>query len=176
MKTKFRDTEAWKIIRTLLEILAFAAVIWLFCELYNSLISTAKAESVTEAYVLCDDCVNIRREPTKKSTSIGQFECGEKLYLDGKEKNGYLHCTGLRLEEDEGWIYSGYVVYDEPIRTNQSATIISKGRLAARKNVGGKRTRWLRSGASVKVQWWSDDWCLTNCGYVQTRYLELEGE
>ena len=176
MKKPFLETEAWKIIRTFLQILAFAAVIWLFCQLYNFLMSTAKAESFTEAYVLCDDCVNIRREPSKKSTVIGQFECGEKLYLDGKKKNGYLHCTDLHLEEEEGWIHAGYVIYDEPIRINQSATIISKGRLAARKYVSGKRTRWLKSGASVTVHWWSDDWCLTNCGYIQTKFLELEGE
>lgn len=175
MKKRFLDTEAWKLFRTFIQILLIVLIVYLCIAGCKLLISTAHAET-KEAYVLCDDCVNIRREPTKKSTSIGQFECGEKLCLDGKEKNGYLHCTGLRLEEDEGWIYSGYVVYDEPIRTNQSATIVSKGRLAARKNVGGKRTRWLRSGASVKVYWWSDDWCLTNCGYVQTRYLELEGE
>lgn len=56
----------------------------------------------------------------------------------------------------------------------RAATIISKGRLAARKNVDGKRTRWLKSGAKLKVHWWSEEWCLTDCGYVKSVYLEME--
>ena len=128
----------------------------------------------TEAYVLCADYVNIRPFPNRKGEALGRFETGDVLHLDGKKKNGYLHCVGTNLEAD-GWIFSGYVVYDRPERIDRDATIVSKGRLAARKYVGGKRTRWLKPLATVRVYSWSDEWCVTNCGYVQTKYLELEG-
>ena len=28
----------------------------------------------------------------------------------------------------------------------------------------------------AKAYYASEEWCVTNCGYVQTKYLELEGE
>jgi len=181
MKHKsFFDTEAWKWIRTALEIAVIAALIWFAASLYTSLgFSEARADEyddVTVGYVICVDYVNVRQFPNKNGEPLGMYETGTKVYLDGKKKNGYLHIVDTGLEDCEGWIKSGYIVYDEPIRVNQSATIVSKGRLAARNCVNGRRTRWLKPLASVKVYYWSDEWCVTNCGYVQTKYLELEGE
>jgi len=171
---KIFDSEMWKWCRTVLEIVLIILLVYGAICLYNSF--GFADEMYDEAYVLCADYVNIRMKPTKKSESIGRFECGEKIWLDGKKRNGYLHCVNLSLESDTGWIHSGFVVFDEPERVNQSAVIVSKGRLAARKYVNGKRTRWLKPLASLKVYWWSDDWCVTDCGYVQSKYLELEGE
>ena len=179
-RKKFRNTELWKILRTTIEILLFAAVICGLVHFYMSLgLSEAKAdeyEDLTVGYVICVDYVNVRQFPNKNGEPLGMYETGTKVYLDGKKKNGYLHIVDTGLEDCEGWIKSGYIVYDEPIRVNQSATIVSKGRLAARNCVNGRRTRWLKPLASVKVYYWSDEWCVTNCGYVQTKYLELEGE
>lgn len=176
MKKRFTETEGWKWLRTLIEILVIAAVVWLAIALYTSLGFANAEELYDEGYVLCTDYVNVRRKPSTKSASIGTFECGEHLYLDGKKKNGFLHCVDLMLEENEGWIHSGFVVSDKPERVWQKATIVSKGRLAARKYVNGKRTRWLKPLASVTVYYWSDEWAVTDCGYVMTQYLELEGE
>jgi len=180
MRKRFRDTEAWKWIRLLLEIVVMAAMIWGAIRLYTSFgfASAYGDEYYEEAYVLCvpNDVVNVRRKPSRSSEVIGRFETGEKIWLDGKRKSGYLHCVNVSLEEDSGWIHSGYVVYDRPEYVGQNAVIVSKGRLAARKYVGGKRTRWLQPLASVKVWYWSNEWAVTNCGYVKTDYLELEGE
>ena len=175
MKKRFRDTELWKWIRTLLQLAGFILIIIAMILVWGWLESTAKSET-TEAYVLCDSYVNIRKSPSRQSDVIGRFECGEQLTLDGKSRNGFLHCVDLALESNDGWIHSGYVVYDKPIVTNESATIVSKGRLAARNRVNGDRLRWLKPLATVKVYYWSDDWCVTNCGYVQSKYLEPEGE
>ena len=173
--------EFWRrIIITVVEIAAIIFVIWMIILASESIVfSEAKADrydDVVEAYVLCDDFVYIRQFPNNNNEPLGRFETGDMVFLDGKKKNGYLHCVDLSLEASEGWIHKGYVVYDKPIKVNQRATIVSKGRLAARKNVNGKRTRWLKSQASLKVYFWSDEWCVTDCGYVQTRYLELDGE
>lgn len=175
MRKRFRDTDLWKLLRTLLQIVGFVLLFFALTLVFDFLRSTVHAET-TEAYVLCDSYVNIRKSPSRQSDVIGRFECGEQLTLDGKSKNGFLHCVDLGLEEDEGWIHSGYVVYDKPIVTNESATIVSKGRLAARNRVNGDRLRWLKPLASVRVYYWSDEWCVTNCGYVQSKYLEPEGE
>ena len=169
-----------KIIIVVIEIAVMIGVIWFIVMASEQIVlSEAQADSydnLTEAYILCDDYVNIRRFPNNDDEPLGRFETGDTVVLDGKKKNGYLHCIDLSLEACEGWVHKGFVVYDKPVKVNQRAVIVSKGRLAARKYVGGKRTRWLKSGASVKVYYWSDEWCVTDCGYVQTRYLELVGE
>ena len=141
---------------------------------YFLLYSNANAEEET-AYVFCVDYVNVRQFPSKKGEEIGRFETGDVVHLDGKKRNGFLHCVDTGLESD-GWIHAGFIVYDEPEHVNQKATVVSKGRLAARKYIGGKRTRWLKPLSTVTVYYWSEDWAITNCGYVQSKHLELEGE
>ena len=127
-------------------------------------------------YVICapGDYVNVRSGPGSKYESIGRFETGDRVTLDGKKRNGFLHCVGLSLEKSDGWIHSGYVIGSKPVSVNRNARITSNGRLAARKNVNGKRTRWLKPDAIVTVYVWSDEWCVTNCGYIQSQYLEPE--
>lgn len=160
---------AGRIVKTIAELLIIIAVLMLILVVMQK---TGIAEE-TEGYILCSDFVNVRPFPNKKSDPIGRLESGDKVWLDGKKKNGYFHCVDMGLESD-GWVYGGFIVYDEPIQVGQTAVIVSRGRLAARKYVGGKRTRWLKPLATVKVYWWSNDWCVTNCGYIQSRYLELE--
>ena len=137
--------------------------------------STASAEEY-DAWIICtpEDYVNVRSGPSSKSESIGRFETGDRVTLDGKKRNGFLHCVGLSLESNDGWIHSGYVISSKPVSVNRNARITSNGRLAARKNVNGKRTRWLKPDAIVTVYVWSDEWCVTNCGYIQSQYLEPE--
>ena len=163
-----------RVCKTVAEIVVLAVLIFLAVFLYKSVGFAERDDGVTEAYVLCADFVYVRPFANKKGEPLGRLEAGDRVFLDGKKKNGFLHIVDTGLEAD-GWVHKGFIVYDEPIKVNQSATIISRGRLAARKFVNGKRTRWLKPLASVHVYWWSDEWVLTNCGYIQTRYLELEG-
>lgn len=135
----------------------------------------AKAEVHYETrFVLCSDYVNVRCSPNKKQEPIGRLETGDMVITDGKKRNGYVHCVDLMFEDAEGWVFAGYLTEDKPEHVNRKATIVSRGRLAARKYVNGRRTRWLKPNAELTVWYWSDDWALTNCGYVQTKYLELE--
>ena len=129
-------------------------------------------------YVICmpKDRVNIRLGPSRSSSSVGWCEAGDIVYYDGKTKNGYRHCVGLGVEAGEGWIHKGYLVYDPVEYVNADAMIVSKSRLAARKYINGKRTRWLKPGGVVRIYYWTNEWALTNCGYVQSAYLELNGE
>ena len=174
-----RDSNEWKILRTVIEIALIAIAVYLVVSIYLSLgMSEANAEDddgLTEAYILCVDYVNVRPFPNRKGDELGRFECGTRVWLDGRKRNGFLHVVNTGLE-DAGWIYAGFIVYDEPEKMCRSAVIVSKGRLAARKYVNGKRTRWLKPLAHLIVYAWSDEWCVTNCGYVKSQYLELEGE
>ena len=174
-----RKTEAWKYIRTVLEILLIAASIYVIVQLFTALgISEAFAEEedYEVRWVLCSDFVYVRSTPNKKQEPLGWLEPGDMVYVDGKVRNGYVHVVRICLESDDGWVHKGFLVEDAPEKMNRTATVASRGRLAARKYVKGKRTRWLKPMATVKVYWWSDEWALTDCGYVKTQYLELDGE
>lgn len=133
-------------------------------------------ETYTKAWVICqpNDYVNARVKPTSRSESVGWFDPGDDILLDGQEQNGFVHCVG-RFETDGAWVFSGYVVYEEPVRVNVHACVISKGKLQARKCVGGKRRCWLKNGDEIRVHWWTGEWCVTNKGFVMTKYLEMEG-
>ena len=179
MKKNFFDTDVWKWIRTLIEILLIIAVIWGCVRLWHAVgFGEARAEEYEVRYVICmpGDHVNVRPFPSTRHERSGYLEPGDEVLLDGKKKNGFAHCVDMNTESGEGWVYRGYLVEDKPVRVSGTAEIISRGRLAARKYVNGKRTRWLKAGATVKVYYVSDEWTLTNCGYVKTKYLELGGE
>ena len=134
---------------------------------------------IEDAWVLCQkgSLVNIREKPSKSSSVIPSLmECGSEIHLDGKKKGSWLHCVNLSLEEDEGWIYEGYVTSREPVLVEKEAYIKSNGRVAARKSVGGDRVKWLKPNQKVTVQYFSGDWCITNFGYVQGEYIEFVEE
>lgn len=155
--------------------IVFATIIILLLIFFCRSAGIAEKSDYTEAYILCVDYVNVRPFPNRKGEPVGRLESGDRVWLDGKKRNGFLHIVDTGMESD-GWVYKGFVVYDEPERIYQTAVIVSRGRLAARKYVNGRRTRWLKPKATLRVYYWSDDWCVTNCGYVQSRYLELVGE
>ena len=131
-----------------------------------------------DVWVLCDpdSFVCVREAPRKTAFAVGGITCGTLLETDGKEKGNFIHVINIHAEDDTGWISKQYIVYSEPKPLYQSATVVSNGRLAARKGVGGKVRKWLKPMDTLTIYWWSDEWCLTNYGYVQTAYLELDGE
>ena len=182
---RFRDTELWKYLRTALEIALIALAVLAIIYAFRSLgISEAFAEDVypgneyETAYVICmpGDNVNVRPFPSTAHERSGYLEPGEMVYMDGKKKNGFVHCVGTHTESGEGWVFKGYLVPDPPERMNQKAVITSNGRLAARKYINGKRKKWLKPQAIVTVYYWTDEWSLTDCGYVKSKYLDFIGE
>jgi hypothetical protein len=104
---------------------------------------------------------------------IGHLYFGDSVELDGKVRNGFAHVVGLSFEEVDGWIYKGLLVDTPPIAFQGKDQIISKGRVAVRQYIGGKRNKWLRSGREVVVYAISQDWSITDQGYIQTKYLSV---
>ena len=162
-----------KILITLLEIALIALVVYGAITALNSI---GFAEDLWEVYVVCQpgDYVNVRENPSRKSEAVGYADGGDSVLIDGAEKNGYLRCYYIG-EMGIGWIHKGYVVYDQPERVSITAKVNSKARVAARQYVNGKRRAWLKKNDEVKVYWLSDEWCVTNKGFVKTKYLDVNG-
>lgn len=159
-----------KLFKTVLIVLLIIAALILnvYC------LTSGKAETI-DAWVICnpESYVNVRSNPQKKSMVIGRFESGTYIQLDGKKKNGFYHCINVSLEEDEGWISKGYIVFDEPKRPcNTYHTVTGNGRVAARSTMGGKRNCWLKKGMQVRVYVISDEWAVTNKGFIKSEFLE----
>lgn len=173
---RFRDSEAWKWIKLVLELLAIGiAVLGVVLVLKNAGMP-ARADGIgTSAWVVCQpgDYVNARRKPSGRSEVLGRFDAGDEVVLDGKKRNGFMHVISAGLEEDECWIHSGYLVYDRPEYFGGiSGVVSSNGRLAARKRIGGERRMWLGTGDTVRIWYRSDEWCVTDKGFVMTEYIE----
>ena len=137
-------------------------------------ISFVKAEELTEAWVICQDYVNVRVKPSRKSDSVGRLDAGDSVLVSDTKKHGFLKCYGIG-EYGEGWIHSGYIVYDKPEKVNCKAYSVSRGKLRARRYIGGKRLHWIKHMEEVRVYWISEDWCVTDKGFVESRFLEMEG-
>ena len=138
-------------------------------------VSYAEEPEEIDCWVMCqpDSWVYARLNPNKNSMEIGRLECGDHIYTDGKEKNGFLHVYVL-FEYGEGWVHKGYIVYDEPQKpVFQETTIQSNGRVKARKTIGGKRRCWLKDEQKIKVYMYSEEWAVTNKGFVQTQFIDL---
>jgi hypothetical protein len=120
-----------------------------------------------------DSYVNIRSKPNGKSQIEGYALCGYDLETDGKMKNGFLHVY-TSVEAGEGWIANGYVVWDEPTEVNEWYYICSPWRVAIRRTIGGKMRKWGYNLDSLKVYWISDEWSVTNEGFVKTEFLEVD--
>ena len=142
------------------------------------LFSTCLGE--TETYwVMCnpDSFVFIREYPKKSSVEGGYLEYGDSVEVDGRKRNGYWHIEGLTTELGEGWVKGMYLVDEEPESPGEKTyVVVSKGRLAVRNGVNGKRTRWLKPGEEVVVYGMTSEWAVTNVGYVKVEYLEEVGE
>ena len=180
MRKSFMDTELWKWIRTIIQLIGIVLLILAIISVVDFFMSTVRAEGDDgeTAYAICvmDDVVNIRATPKTKGEWIGYLNPGDMVRLDGKKQNGYAHCVDMNTESGEGWVFAGYLVGDCPYLVDCDAEIVSNGRLAARKYVNGKRTKWLKPNATLHVYYLSGEWCSTNCGYVQTKFLRMEEE
>ena len=130
-----------------------------------------------EYFIICNpkSYVNVRRSPKKGAEEIGRLDCGDSFLSDGKKKNGYIHVVGM-TEYGEGWIHKGYVVEDQPIIESLRGTIAATGRVKTRRYIGGKKLEWLEVCTDVWIYVMSDEWAVTNRGFIRTKYLEVWNE
>ena len=147
-----------------------------FC-LMVLMFSPACAEEMPtyRCWALCEPGseVMIREKPGKLSTAVGSTVSGAELRTDWEESGNWIHLVELNNETGEGWISLDYVVFDEPVRLDMEGAIKGKGRVACRKCIGGKRKAWASAGSEITVYWWSAEWCVTDRGYIQSKFVEI---
>ena len=148
--------------------LVFAIVI------LSSMFEYARADKY---FVLCkpDGEVNIREKPKLKSRIVACVFFGDCLTTDGQEKNGFVHVTGLAAETDSGWIYKGLLANDKPIKSEGHAQVFKAENVACRKyaSTDSKILKRLNEGTNVRVYAISEEWCVTEYGYIMTEFLTL---
>jgi len=115
--------------------------------------------------------VLIREKPGKNGEIVGAAKLGVKLETDWKEKGKWLHVVELASESGEGWVYGGYVVFQEPEIIGEMREIVGGGRVRCRQCIDGKTTGWIAAGKSVMVYAMADGWAVTEKGYIQSRYI-----
>ena len=159
--------------RNVLYMFLLLVILLAMCLLMEFIRSSAVAE---DAYIICypNDVVIVREKPKKTAFAISELLPGAVVHLDGKQRNGYLHCVDMNNETSDGWVSKRYVVDEQPIEMNIEAIVISKGRLAARKYIGGERIRWIKPQTDVMVYFYTEEWCVTDKGYIMTKYLEFD--
>lgn len=140
--------------------------------------ASAAGEEYREGWIMCqpDSYVNIREAPKTSANESGYLVAGDRIFLDGKVKNGYAHCVRLSTEASEGWVYKGFISSYEPVKDGREYRIRSKGRVAARRSISGDRRCWLHNDDILTVHLRSDDWCLTNKGFVKSEFIDFDSE
>lgn len=126
-------------------------------------------------FILCNPKtpVNVRRSPKISSQESGRLDFGDSVMTDGKVKNGFLHILGV-TEDMEGWIFSGYTVPDQPVKLeNAWANVAASGRVMSYRWINGKKNKWVKVGTDVRVYAISEEWAVTDRGYMRTEYLEI---
>lgn len=130
-----------------------------------------------EYYIICkpESEVNVRESAKLKSKIVACVFFGQKVISDGKEKNGFVHVVGLCAESDNGWIYKGLLARDRPIASEGYAQVFKAENVACRKyaSTDSKVLKRLSAGTNVKVYAISEEWCVTEYGFIMTEFLTL---
>ena len=97
MLKRFFKTEAWERLKAVIDILLVATLIILLSLVVKGLGIAEEAGYYNIAYIICmpDDYVNVRQWPSTKGEPLGGLDSGHMIYLDGEEKNGFLHIINL---------------------------------------------------------------------------------
>ena len=161
--------------RIMIVVLGIAAIIVVMFTLHDvGLADDYEDEGFVKVWVLCqpDSYVNVREFAKKDSTEVAMGEPGDSFLTDMKKKNGFLHVYGP-FEAGEGWISKGYVVYEEPERIDCCYRIDSNARVACRRTISGNRRCWAYCDDVVMVYWMTDEWCVTNLGFIKSEFINF---
>ena len=165
--------EIW--LRILCIIAVVAAVVWV-----AHAIGEEDEPEYQTFYVICKpkSHVNAREFPRKTAKIAGRLECGDAVLTLGERYGRYMKIYGPTFESPDVWIHAGYLVENEPeiYKDGIKGIIRANGRVSVRRFVRGQRRAWIRPGKQVTVYVVSDDWILTNRGYIQREFVEIEQE
>lgn len=122
--------------------------------------------------------VDVHIKPDKDSEIVGRLDPLDSFHTDGESRNGYIWCDVG--EAGGGWIYSGYVSTEEPEKVNERYVCVAKKQAACRRWIRGPqiegRGAWLKNMSNVVVFYRTSEWSVTNRGYIQSEWLEVDPE
>lgn len=168
--TNYSTTISSRRTRIITILIALVLAVIAFTGNYGTIRARAE-ETTTNAWALCKTYINIRLWPSKEATAVGFLDPCDRVEVDGRTKNGFAHI----VEPVDGWVYAGYLTFSEPQAVGETYTVVAPRRVAARRWVDGPQMGtkpWLINGSEVTVLYMSDDWALTNRGYVKAEWLE----
>lgn len=156
--------------RAVLQIVLLFVILAAIGAMIACLVGTAFGD---ELYVICKPGteVNARISPRKGAEVVGRYDCGDRIETDGIERNGFVHAVNVSLEVSEAWISKRYLVDDRPLIREMRVIVVSPVRVRARSGVDGQRLAWLKPEQEVTIFARSDEWCVTNKGFVRTEFL-----
>ena len=131
-------------------------------------------------WVMCNpnSFVFVREFPKKNGKEAGYLYYGDEVVVDGQKRNGYWHIVdGISTESGDGWVKGLYLVDEKPEPAESTLYCVSsRGRVALRSGVNGRRIGWLKNGDTVRVYGKTSEWAVTKRGYVKIQYFDIEGE
>ena len=140
----------------------------------------AANDQLATCWVMCKpgSQVNVRRRPDGGSKSETQLDAGERILTDGECQDGWVHVYGVG-ENGGGWVYSGYIVLEEPQKIGTRYVCVAKKQAACRRWIGGPQVdgrAWIKNGENVDVFYIADGWACTSRGYIKAEWLEADPE
>ena len=166
--------------KTIIFALIAAVVLAVTCVVHAGNLAARAEEQLITCWVMCKpgDYVNVREWASTSAQAVGYLESGDSFQTDGSSRNGFIKAIELG-ECSESWVYSGYVVTEEPVPVFENYSCCAIKRVAIRRWMGGpkvEKTPWLVNGSDVSVFYIADGWAITNRGYIQSEWLEADPE
>lgn len=137
------------------------------------------ASANMKMHVLCDpnSYVNIRKDPNSKAYIMGKLYAMDDVTVIASRTVGNTtwYQIDVFLESGNvGWVSGGFLVYDEIsyYKTGVEAKIKAKGGVHSRKSIDGKIRSKIKDRSTVQVFLYSNEWCVTNRGYIKTKFID----
>ena len=161
--------------RKALAIVAVAALtVAVFLIQYGAVLARAE-EGTTTAWAMCRSYINIRMWASKDATAVGFLDPCDPVEVDGTTRDGFAHI----VSPVDGWVHAGYLDFSKPEEIGERFVVTARSRVAARRWINGPKVSqkpWLICGSEVTVYYMSEEWALTNRGYVRAEWLEVDPE
>lgn len=144
--------------------------------LMTVLILTHSEAETMQMYGICESgSINVRVKPNVHSDVCGKIEFGWEIDISESRKVGkttWYKVDGFG-EYGVGWINGNYLSESEPTKPEeQYGRINANGRVAIY-NIIGKRKGWAKPKTVFRILIYSEERCLTEKGWIKTKYLDI---
>ena len=141
----------------------------------SPLVAQCEEHEPITMYAVCNDShINVRAKPSTKAEICGYLDFGwDVQVIDSaidRSGNVWYKVDGIS-EYGYGYVYGAYLIDYKPELVDVEYKVESNGRVALYGKINGKRTGWAKNGAVLHVKIWSDEWALTDRGWIRTKYL-----